>query len=142
MKRILVLASVVLLGGSASWLFGAQQAAAPAPTLDPNNFTGLVTPHATTDIRMNRYTFSAGARSNWHSHAAGQVLFAETGRMRTQERGKPVQEVGQGTTLRIEPNVAHWHGALPTEPLTQISLSFGVTNWMAKVTDQEYGATR
>jgi quercetin dioxygenase-like cupin family protein len=142
MKRIIVLASVVLLGGSASWLFGAQQPAAPAPTLDPNNFTGLVTPHATTDIRMNRYTFSAGARSNWHSHTAGQVLLAEKGRLRTQEQGKALQELAQGATLRVDPNVVHWHGAMPTEPVTQISLSFGATNWMAKVTDQEYSAKR
>lgn len=141
MKRLIVLASVVFLGGSASWLFGAQSAP-PAPTLDPNNFTGLVTPHPTTDIRMNRYTFSAGARSNWHSHTAGQVLLAEKGRLRTQEQGKAVQELAQGTTLRVEANVVHWHGALPTEPVTQISLSFGPTNWMAKVTDQEYSGKR
>ena len=62
--------------------------------------------------------------------------------MRTQEQGKAVQEFPQGTTLRVERQIVHWHGALPDEPLTQISLSFGPTNWMAKVTDQEYAAKR
>ena len=107
-------------------------------TFDPNNFVGLVTPHATTDIRTNRYTFSPGARSNWHSHAEGQVLFAEKGRMLTQEQGKAVQEFAQGATVRVERQIVHWHGALPGEPMTQVSVSFGPTTWMAKVTDQEY----
>jgi 4-carboxymuconolactone decarboxylase len=143
MKRIAVLASVVLLGGSASWLFGAQApAATPPATFDANNFVGLVTPHTTTDIRTNRYTFSPGARTNWHSHGEGQVLFAEKGRMRTAEHGKPVQEFPQGTTLRIDKAIVHWHGAMPGEPMTQVSVSFGPTTWMAKVTDQEYGAKR
>jgi 4-carboxymuconolactone decarboxylase len=139
MRRLTVLASVVLLGASASLLFGAQQPpATPPPTFDANNFVGLVTPHTTTDIRTNRYTFSPGARTNWHSHSDGQVLFAEKGRMRTQEQGKAVQEFSQGTTLRVERQIVHWHGALPGEPLTQVSVSFGPTTWMAKVTDQEY----
>ena len=139
MRRLTVLASVVLLGASASWLFGAQQpAATPPATFDANNFGGLVTPHPTTDIRTNRYTFSPGARTNWHSHGDGQVLLAEKGRMRTQEQGKAIQEVPQGTTLRVERQIVHWHGAVPGEPLTQVSVSFGPTTWMAKVTDQEY----
>jgi quercetin dioxygenase-like cupin family protein len=143
MKRLVVLVSVVLFGGSASWLFGAQQpAATPPPTFDANNFVGTVTPHTTTDIRTNRYTFSPGARTNWHSHGEGQVLFAEKGRMRTAEQGKPVQEFPQGTTLHINKAIVHWHGAMPGEPLTQVSVSFGPTTWMAKVTDQEYGAKR
>ena len=62
--------------------------------------------------------------------------------MRTQEQGKAVQEFGQGTTLRVEKQIVHWHGALPGEPLTQVSVSFGPTTWMAKVTDQEYGAKK
>ena len=143
MKRIAVLLSVVILGGSASWLFGAQApAATPPATFDANNFVGTVTPHTTTDIRTNRYTFSPGARTNWHSHGEGQVLFAEKGRMRTAEQGKPVQEFPQGTTLRIDKAIVHWHGAMPGEPLTQVSVSFGPTTWMAKVTDQEYGAKK
>jgi 4-carboxymuconolactone decarboxylase len=142
MKRTLVLATLVLVGGSTSWLFGAQ-APAPAPsTFDPNNFAGVVTPHATTDIRTNRYTFSPGARTNWHSHSEGQVLFAEKGRMRTQEQGKAIQEFPQGTTLRVERQIIHWHGALPGEPMTQVSVSFGPTSWMQKVTDAEYGAKK
>ena len=85
------------LGLTGVWAHAAQQpAASPAPTFNPANFTGTVTPRATTDIRMNRYHFDPGARTKWHSHEGGQVLFAESGRLRVQERGKAVQEFAAG----------------------------------------------
>ena len=85
MKRILVLSSLLASGlASLAW----SQTAAPAPAApDPANFTGTVTPHPTTDIRLLRYSFEPAARTNWHSHAGGQVIFVEQGRMRPQERG-------------------------------------------------------
>ena len=69
-----------------------------------------------------------------------QVVFIERGRMRTQERGKSVQEFGPGALVRTEPDVVHWHGALPGDSLTQVALSFGVTNWLQPVSDAEYSA--
>ena len=56
----------------------------------------------------------------------------------TQEDGGPISRVCKGDTVYVQANVKHWHGALPTEGLTQVSLSFGVTNWMEKVTDAQY----
>ena len=44
------------------------------------------------DIRPTRYTFDPGARTNWHSHAGGQVIIVEQGRLRVEERGKPGRE--------------------------------------------------
>jgi len=137
MKRALVLAFVVTGGLSLAW----SQTPPPAVSgtdPDPVNFTGKVTGYTTSEIRTNRYTFAAGARSHWHTHERGQAIIVEQGRMRTQEQGKAVQEFPQGTTLRVERQIVHWHGALPGEPLTQVSVSFGPTAWMAKVTDQEY----
>ena len=119
MRRLVVLTGVVVLG-AAAWGAGALSAQAPAAgqpaaaqpaPINPANFTGLVTPHATTDIRTLRYEFARGARTNWHSHAGGQVVFVERGRMRTQERGKAVQEFGAGALVRTEADVVHWHGA-------------------------------
>jgi hypothetical protein len=34
--------------------------------------------------------------------------------------------------------VLHWHGALPNAGLTQVSLSFGTTNWKERVSDEDY----
>jgi quercetin dioxygenase-like cupin family protein len=64
-------------------------------------------------------------------------IFVEQGRLLVQEKGKPVREVEQGATFHVAPGITHWHGALPTAGITQISLSFGTTNWMDAVSDQD-----
>lgn len=144
MKRLISLSAVLAFGlCSVAWSQASQQNAAPPTGPDPANFTGKITPHPTTDIRMNRYTFDPGARTNWHSHEGGQVVIVEKGRMRTLERGGVGREFGPRETYVVAPNVTHWHGALPDAPLTQVALSYGVTNWMSPVSDAEYaGAAR
>ena len=139
MNRIYTLAALVAVG-VASMVFGAAaQQGAPAG-INPANFTGAVTESPTTDIRVLRYTFQPSARANWHSHAGGQTIIVEQGRMRAQERGAAGKEFGPTETYRTAPNVVHWHGALPDAPLTQVAVSFGTTTWLEKVTDEQYRA--
>ena len=96
MRRSLVLLGILGLGLTGVWVHAAQQVSSPersatpppAQTFNPANFTGTVTPRNTSDIRMNRYHFDPGARTKWHSHEAGQVIYVEEGRLRVQERGK------------------------------------------------------
>ncbi len=139
MRRLLTLSTLLALGAaSVAW---SQSQPAPAPAApNPANFTGRVTPDATADIRLLRYTFDPGARTNWHSHEGGQVIVVEKGRMRAQERGGAGKEFVPQETYVVAPGITHWHGALPGEPLTQVALSYGATNWMTPVTDAEYAA--
>jgi quercetin dioxygenase-like cupin family protein len=139
MLRTFVLSSVLLLGLSVAWIHGEQGSAPaqPAP-VNPANFTGTVTPHQISDIRTLRYHFDAGARTNWHSHAGGQVIYVEEGRARAQERGKLAREFVPGDTFHTAPGVVHWHGAGPNAGMTQVAMSFGATNWLEKVSDEEY----
>ena len=138
--RKLVLSLVMMAGaGSMAWSQSAQSAAAPT-TFNPKNFTGTVTPHVINDLRMTRYTFDPGARTNWHSHEGGQVIIIEQGRMRTQERGGSSKEFGPRETYSVAAGTTHWHGALPGAPLTQVALSYGVTTWMEPVTDAQYAS--
>jgi 4-carboxymuconolactone decarboxylase len=59
--------------------------------------------------------------------------------MRTQKKGGPVRDLGVGESDYAGPNVAHWHGATPDQPLVQINVGFGgQTKWMEQVTDAEY----
>ena len=141
MRRSLVLFGILGLGLTGVWVHAAQQPATspPAQTFNPANFTGTVTPRNTSDIRMNRYHFDPSARTKWHSHEAGQVIYVEEGRLRVQERGKAARDVEQGATVHVAPGVEHWHGAVPSgQGITQISLSFGTTNWKEPVNDNDY----
>lgn len=138
MKRLVILSALVLVGfSSAVW----SQATQPAPQVtqpNPENFVGKVTGHSTSDIRTLRYSFEPGARTNWHSHEGGQVILIEKGHARVQEAGGAMRELGPRESVVTAAGVKHWHGATPNEGLTQVSLSFGATNWMEKVSDAQY----
>ncbi len=114
----------------------------PAPADDPR-FTGLSTVLESKDLSAARRRFEPGARSAWHSHEKGQLLYVEDGRMRTQKRGQAIQELGVGESGYTGPSVVHWHGAVPHTHLIQINVGFGgETKWLEKVTDAEYEGKR
>jgi quercetin dioxygenase-like cupin family protein len=139
MNRALVLSMLLAAGGTTMALAQATQQAAPTP-LDPANLTGKVTTSPSTDVRVNRITFEPSARTNWHSHAGGQVILVEQGVLRAQERGGAGKEFKARETYVTGPNVVHWHGAVPGVQLTQVAFSFGMTTWAEKVTDEQYAA--
>jgi quercetin dioxygenase-like cupin family protein len=124
------------LAAGAVWIAGSQQ---PAPAGDDPRFTGKSTALDAKDLGVSRRRFEAGARSAWHSHERGQLLFVEEGRARLQKRGEAMKELSQGESDYTRSNVAHWHGATPHEPLVQVAVGFGGgIQWMEKVTDEEY----
>jgi quercetin dioxygenase-like cupin family protein len=125
----LMLSTVTVLVGRAQ----------PPPPGDDPRFTGKSETLEAKDLVVFRRRFEAGARSAWHSHDRGQLLFVEEGRARLQRRGESMRELGRGESDYTAPNVAHWHGAAPHEPLVQVGVGFGgETRWMEKVTDEEY----
>jgi quercetin dioxygenase-like cupin family protein len=136
MIRVFVLSGLIALGASSMAWSQASQQAPPAP--DPSNFTGKVTSQPISDFRTLRLMFEPGARTNWHSHAGGQVIIVEKGTLRVQERGGSGKELTPNQTYYAAPNVVHWHGALPSGPLTQVTISYGMTNWLDKVSDSQY----
>ena len=89
-------------------------------------------------------TFEPGARSAWHTHPAGQQLVIVSGVGRTQEWGKPVQELRPGDVVWCPPGVKHWHGASPTGAMTHLAVTGTVdgknVEWMEKVSDEQYTA--
>ena len=88
-------------------------------------------------------TFEPGARSNWHTHPAGQRLLVTHGVGRTQEWGGRIVEVRAGDHVWCPPGVKHWHGASPTTAMTHIALTGSRdgknVEWMERVTDEQYG---
>jgi len=129
----------VMIGATAAQQQG-QGAPAPAPGRGNfgNNFTGKVAVGDSTNMRMSRLRFEAGARTNWHIHSTGQLLLVEEGRGRLQELGGSVVELRTGQPVYTKPNVKHWHGAAPDEAALQFSVYSGTLEWMEPVTDEYY----
>lgn len=121
-----------------------------ASTKGPNQFfTGNVRIDplypTNNDMRSSGHhvTFEPGSRTNWHIHPVGQVLIVTSGVGRTQEWGKPIQEIRPGDVVICPVGVKHWHGASPNNAMSHISICEEkepgkVVEWMEKVTDEQY----
>lgn len=102
-------------------------------------FSGNTSVLETTGVTVGRRRFEPGARTYWHSHPGGQLLLIENGHALVQEQGKPVRDLAPGESLYTGPNVPHWHGATPTQPMTHLNVGFGgTTKWMDAVSDDQY----
>src|SRR5438105_5650981 len=113
----------------------------------PDYFTGtawvktLVPNDDTLTTVISNVIFEPGARNNWHTHPAGQILICTEGVGYYQEKGKPIQILHAGDVVRILPEVEHWHGASPKSSFTHIAINVntekGIVHWLEKVTDEE-----
>ncbi|HXB54554.1 MAG TPA: carboxymuconolactone decarboxylase family protein [Vicinamibacteria bacterium] len=92
-----------------------------------------------------RVTFEAGARTAWHSHPLGQSLIVASGVGRVQRWGDPIDEIRPGDVVWIPADQKHWHGASPTAGMSHIAIVEQLdgknTDWMEKVTDEQYSGS-
>jgi len=112
------------------------------------NFTGnawntpLVSNDSTYNTVIGNVYFEPGARSNWHTHPAGQILIIIDGVGYHQIEGKPIEIIKKGDVVKCPPNVRHWHGASPDVGLQQIYIipntEKGIVNWNEAVTNEQY----
>ena len=116
--------------------------------LTSNNFSGTVWLHmmgaedSTLHARFGNVSFGPKARTNWHSHPGGQLLFITEGKGYYQARGQTARILTRGDVVEIPPNVVHWHGAGPDSEFAHIAISLntdeGGAVWSGPVTDEEY----
>lgn len=114
------------------------------------NFTGtvyvqsLAPKNANNNFSIGSVTLEPGARSNWHTHPAGQTLLVISGKGLYQEKGKPIKTISKGDVVICDPDIEHWHGASLESQMTHIGISNfkGETAviWLKPVTDEEYKA--
>jgi 4-carboxymuconolactone decarboxylase len=124
---------LLLLLGSLILVASAQQPS--------SNFTGTIQRLTETPPGQITYIhFDAGARTKWHTHEKGQLVFVEEGVGLAQERGGPIVEIHAGEAIWCPPGVEHWHGAAPDKGGTQYNITRGSIKWGAEVTDQEFTA--
>jgi quercetin dioxygenase-like cupin family protein len=109
------------------------------------NFTGKVRfGPLSQDGELNALgvSFEPGARTDWHWHPEGQVLYVTEGAGLVQDDDGTTVEVSAGDTVFTPADQIHWHGARPNTPMTHLSLTTGgATVWEPrKVTDEEYNS--
>ena len=113
----------------------------------PEHFTGeaLFGPvRADGSLNILAVSFSPGARTDWHYHPDGQVLYVTNGAGLVQNEEGASVEISTGDLVYSPPGQVHWHGAVPDSPMTHLSHTTGApTVWEPrKVTDEEYASAR
>jgi quercetin dioxygenase-like cupin family protein len=113
-----------------------------------SNFAGTAYLHmmgandTTLHVNYGNVTFEAKARTNWHSHPGGQLLFITEGKGFYQAKGEQARLLKKGDFVEIPRNVVHWHGAAPDSEFAHIAVSLntddGGAMWIGPVTDKEY----
>lgn len=87
-------------------------------------------------------TFSAAARTAWHTHPLGQTLIVVEGLGLVQQQGQPAHVIRPGDIVTIPPHVRHWHGAGPSGPMVHLAIAEkedgSAVTWQDKVTEQDY----
>jgi len=112
----------------------------PEEPFDATHFSGAVTRRDHGPIEAPAGTvllvrFPTGARTHWHRHPDGQVLYVTEGSGRVGTRDGRVESVATGDVVVAPPDEEHWHGASESESVQHLALSFGATDWMEPVTD-------
>jgi len=104
--------------------------------------TALVDADSVYNTLVGNVYFEPGARSNWHSHPAGQILIITDGIGYHQIEGQPIEIIKKGSVVKCPPNVRHWHGASADVGLQQLYIvpntEKGIVNWNEAVTDEQY----
>ena len=128
-----------------------RAASRPTAKAEAANFVGSVlsdpvyAPEQPSRLRASRVTFMPGARTNWHTHAVGQVLHVLSGVGRYHMEGEAVQVLLPGDTVVIPPKARHWHGAAPDHMMSHLAMSETsdkgeATTWLEPVSDADYQA--
>ncbi|KZS82386.1 cupin [Mycobacterium persicum] len=102
----------------------------------------LFGPVGSSNTLGGQMTFTACARTLWHTHPAGQTLIVTSGTGWVQEWGGAKQEIHAGDVVWTPPGVKHWHGATTSGEMTHIAIQDMVDgrfiDCMEQVSDEHY----
>ena len=149
MKILKIVSLAILLAVTLSTGVVAQDAAIfpKGEVSTTDNHTGTVwlkelsQPDSVFNYSIAVATFAAGAKLDWHTHPAGQILLITDGVGYYQEKGKPKETVRKGDVIKCLPGIEHWHGASPDSAFTYVATTpaqKGKTVWGQRVTNAEY----
>jgi quercetin dioxygenase-like cupin family protein len=89
-------------------------------------------------VTVNSVFFEPGARTHWHTHTEGQVLYVTHGQGYAQTRDGAGGPLTPGDVVHFAPNEEHWHGAAPGSYLLHVAISLGGHEWLDPVSDEDY----
>ena len=125
-------ASQRVMAGPADNFIGTVRVTSPFQAVPPGTAGGATV------------TFSAGARTAWHTHPLGQTLIVVEGLGLVQQQGQPARVIRPGDIVTIPPHVRHWHGAGPSGPMVHVAIAEKengtAVTWQDKVTERDYRA--
>lgn len=94
------------------------------------------------EVKSVRVSFAPGARTAWHTHPGGQVLYVTSGRGWVQKEGETALAMSAGDTVVIGAGEKHWHGAAADCPMVHVALQpivGGVDSaWLEQVSGEQY----
>jgi quercetin dioxygenase-like cupin family protein len=92
------------------------------------------------DVMAYNVFFAPQARTDWHRHTDGQILFITGGSGRVASRAGGVAHVRAGDVVWSEPGEEHWHGADEDNYMVHIAVSLGTADWLEPVALDGYEA--
>jgi quercetin dioxygenase-like cupin family protein len=91
-------------------------------------------------VVVNLVFFEPGARTHWHHHEVGQVLYVTAGAGWIQTRDGHGAPLTVGDTVHIPAGEEHWHGGRDDSFLAHVAVSIGDVVWLDPVSDADYSA--
>jgi quercetin dioxygenase-like cupin family protein len=115
------------------------------------NFTGDVYMNpvfngdGTSRLVVGLVRFTPGARTNWHSHANGQLLVCTEGVGLVVTRDGTAIQLRAGETAWTPAGDEHWHGGTADNMMCHYAIldetaAGDATTWLEPVTDEQYHA--
>jgi quercetin dioxygenase-like cupin family protein len=124
--------STEIAAGPSEWFTGAVYLDAVARPSDASR------------LSASSVHFTPGARTAWHTHPNGQMIYVIEGVGLAQRRGGPIEVIRPGDSVFFEPGEDHWHGAAPNRFMTHLAMlevddEGNPATLGEHVTDEEYG---
>jgi quercetin dioxygenase-like cupin family protein len=104
----------------------------------------MLYPNSDTNTHGGAYvTFEPSARTNWHSHPAGQHIIVTSGVGYYQAWGEEIKVIKAGDVVWVPVGLKHWHGASKDIAMTHLVVTSvdekgENVEWLEPVSDEQY----
>ncbi|KAL4967010.1 cupin domain-containing protein [Aspergillus stella-maris] len=108
-------------------------------------FTGSVYQtiiHSSNETSIAHVLFTPSARTYWHTHEEGQILYITSGHGWIAELGEEPRRIAEGDVIFAPPGTTHWHGADRGSLMGHFVVGLGGARWAGPVGEGEYPGGR